>query len=94
LLLGLDLQGGMSVTMEVGLDGLLKSLANYTKDPAFNNALASAVKLKANSNNDLVSLFSEEFKKQILLVNWLLSLLLEAMEQLSLTIAILKYCNT
>ena len=63
LLLGLDLQGGMSVTMEVGLDGLLKSLANYTKDPAFNNALASAVKLKANSNNDLVSLFSEEFKK-------------------------------
>ena len=34
-MLGLDLQGGMSVTMEVGLDGLIKSLANYTKDPVF-----------------------------------------------------------
>ncbi|MEP6514427.1 MAG: protein translocase subunit SecDF, partial [Parafilimonas sp.] len=32
LMLGLDLQGGMSVTMEVGLDGLIRSLANYTKD--------------------------------------------------------------
>ena len=36
LLLGLDLQGGMSVTMEVGLDGLIKSLANYPKDAGFN----------------------------------------------------------
>jgi SecD/SecF fusion protein len=63
LLLGLDLQGGMSVTMEVGLDGLIKSLANYTKDPAFNKALDEAVKRKANSGSDLVSLFNEEFKK-------------------------------
>ena len=28
--LGLDLQGGISVTMEVGLDGLIRSLANYS----------------------------------------------------------------
>jgi SecD/SecF fusion protein len=63
LLLGLDLQGGMSVTMEVGLDGLIKSLANYTKDPAFNNALTEAVKRKANTGTDLVTLFNEEFKK-------------------------------
>lgn len=61
LLLGLDLQGGMSVTMEVGLDGLLKSLANYTKDNQFNQALDAAVKRKANSGTDLVSLFVEEF---------------------------------
>ncbi len=43
LMLGLDLQGGMSVTMEVGLDGLIKSLANYSKEPAFNTALTNAV---------------------------------------------------
>ncbi|MBN8838268.1 MAG: protein translocase subunit SecDF [Sphingobacteriia bacterium] len=63
LLLGLDLQGGMSVTMEVGLDGLLKSLSNYTKDPGFNTALNNAIARKANSGADLISLFVEEFKK-------------------------------
>ncbi len=63
LMLGLDLQGGMSVTMEVGLDGLLKSLANYTKDPTFNKALQQAVARKANGGADLITLFQEEFKK-------------------------------
>ena len=62
LMLGLDLQGGMSVTMEVGLDGLIKSLANYTKDPSFNTALSNAVIKKANSRADLISLFREEYK--------------------------------
>ena len=61
LMLGLDLQGGMSVTMEVGLDGLIKSLANYTKDPTFNKALSNAVNKKANSKADLISLFREEY---------------------------------
>jgi SecD/SecF fusion protein len=63
LMLGLDLQGGMSVTMEVGLDGLIKSLANYTKDPNFNKALDNAVARKANSGANLITLFEEEFKK-------------------------------
>jgi SecD/SecF fusion protein len=62
LMLGLDLQGGMSVTMEVGLDGLIKSLANYTKDPVFNKALDAAVRKKATSGADLITLFSTEFK--------------------------------
>jgi SecD/SecF fusion protein len=62
LMLGLDLQGGMSVTMEVGLDGLIKSLANYSKEPAFNTALANAVSKKANSNADLITLFTTEYK--------------------------------
>jgi SecD/SecF fusion protein len=62
-MLGLDLQGGMSVTMEVGLDGLIKSLANYTKDPNFNKALDNAVARKANSGANLITLFEEEFKK-------------------------------
>ena len=61
LMLGLDLQGGMSVTMEVGLDGLIKSLANYTKDASFNTALNKAVQKKANSRADLISLFRDEY---------------------------------
>ncbi len=63
LSLGLDLQGGMSVTLEVGLDGLIKSLANYSKDPQFNKALEEAVKRKANSGANLINLFTEEFQK-------------------------------
>lgn len=63
LMLGLDLQGGMSVTMEVGLDGLIKSLANFTKDANFNKALENAVARKANSGANLITLFEEEFKK-------------------------------
>jgi SecD/SecF fusion protein len=63
LSLGLDLQGGMSVTMEVSLDGLIKSLANYSKDPAFNTAINNAVVRKANSSADFITLFMEEYNK-------------------------------
>ena len=37
--LGLDLQGGMNVTLEVEMTGLLRSLANNSKDPNFNKAI-------------------------------------------------------
>ena len=61
--LGLDLQGGINVTMEVELSGLLRSMANNTKDPNFNKALENANKRKANSDADFVTLFREEYKK-------------------------------
>jgi len=63
LMLGLDLQGGMSVTMEVGLDALIKSLSNYTKDVNLNKALDAAIARKANSGANLIALFLEEYKK-------------------------------
>lgn len=62
LMLGLDLQGGMNVTMEVGLDGLIKSLSGYNGDPSFNKALQQAIARKANSGADYITLFAEEFK--------------------------------
>ncbi len=61
--LGLDLQGGINVTMEVELGGLLRSMANNSKDPAFNQALANADSRKKNSDADFITLFSEEYKK-------------------------------
>jgi len=57
------LQGGMNVTMEVGLDGLVRSLSGYSKDPAFNKSLEEANKRKANSGADFITLFSQEYKK-------------------------------
>lgn len=61
--LGLDLQGGINVTMEVELVGLLKSMANNSKDPSFLKALENANARKANSNADFITLFDEEYRK-------------------------------
>ena len=61
--LGLDLQGGMNVTLEVGLDGLVRSMSNNPKDVTLNNALTSAVALKKNSDADFVTLFGEAYNK-------------------------------
>lgn len=60
--LGLDLQGGINVTMEVELTGLLRSMSNNSRDPQFLKALENANKQKANSDADFISLFYSEFK--------------------------------
>lgn len=63
LQLGLDLQGGMSVTLEVGLDGLIESMSNNPKDPGLQQALAQASKLRNVSDKDYVTLFGEAYQK-------------------------------
>jgi SecD/SecF fusion protein len=62
--LGLDLQGGMSVTLEVELEGLMKSLSNNPKDPTLNKALQTATQQKANSDADFITLFANAYKAQ------------------------------
>src|SRR5436305_6096299 len=61
--LGLDLQGGINVTMEVELSGLIRRLANNSKDPLFLKAIENANTRKANSGADYITLFVEEYKK-------------------------------
>ncbi|PSK90117.1 protein translocase subunit SecDF [Taibaiella chishuiensis] len=63
LQLGLDLQGGMSVTLEVGLDGLVESMSNNPKDPGLQRAIAEAVRMKANSEADFVKLFGQAYQQ-------------------------------
>lgn len=60
--LGLDLQGGMNVTLEVGMADLLRSLSGYSADKAFNEALNKAVTQKATSGLDLIDLFVQNYK--------------------------------
>lgn len=62
LALGLDLQGGMSVTMEVSMDELIRTLANNTTDATFNKALNAAIAKKANGGANLIDLFVQEYK--------------------------------
>ena len=61
--LGLDLQGGISVTMDVSLEGLLKSLSNDSHDPTLLLALNTATQQKATSPTDYISLFRDAFVK-------------------------------
>ncbi|MES1214415.1 MAG: protein translocase subunit SecDF [Bacteroidota bacterium] len=61
--LGLDLQGGMNVTLEVEMTGLVRSLSNNSRDPNFMSALQNANLRKANSNADFITLFIEEYRK-------------------------------
>jgi len=42
LALGLDLKGGMDVTMQVSLAELVKSLSDNNSDPVFNQAISNA----------------------------------------------------
>ncbi|MEO7311520.1 MAG: protein translocase subunit SecDF [Chitinophagaceae bacterium] len=64
LKLGLDLQGGMNVTLEVGLEGVIRSKAANSKDPIFNAALSQAVTEKANGSADLIGLFAKAYKQK------------------------------
>lgn len=64
LSLGLDLQGGMAVTLNVSLDGLLKSLSNNPKDPHLLKALETADVEKVTDDADFITLFGDAFKQQ------------------------------
>ncbi|HEX2899182.1 MAG TPA: protein translocase subunit SecD, partial [Bacteroidia bacterium] len=57
--LGLDLQGGLFVTLEVGVEDILREYAGATgtADPDFELALKAAIDEKVKSQEDLVELF-------------------------------------
>ncbi len=61
--LGLDLKGGMSVTLEIDVPALISELAGNTRNPDFRAAHAAAVIRMNAGEGDFVDLFGEEFKK-------------------------------
>ncbi len=63
--LGLDLQGGMSVVLQVMLEDAIEALTNKKKDTNFVNALKGAKEAQKNSQDDFVSLFRTEFEKLV-----------------------------
>jgi SecD/SecF fusion protein len=63
LALGLDLEGGMSVTMQISLNELVKKLSNDNTDPVFNQALTAAQADINNSEKDYITLFVNEYEK-------------------------------
>lgn len=61
--LGLDLQGGMHVVLEVSPADILRSLSGNNRDPKFNEALKLAAEDQKTSNTSFVDLFANNFKK-------------------------------
>jgi len=61
--LGLDLKGGMNVTLEVSVKDLVKALSNYSKDSTFNAALALASEKEKNSQEGFIALFGEAYQE-------------------------------
>ncbi|GAB7085972.1 protein translocase subunit SecDF [Marinifilum fragile] len=61
--LGLDLKGGMNVTMEVSVVDIIKAMANNSKDETFNAAIAKAKQMQANSGKGFVELFGQAFEQ-------------------------------
>ena len=62
--LGLDLKGGMNVILEVSVPDVVKALADHKTDEAFNKAVAEAAKQSITSQDDFITLFINEYKRQ------------------------------
>ena len=61
--LGLDLKGGMNVTLEVSVAEIIRSLSNNSNDPTFTQALVQAAERQKKDPKNFVIIFGEEFKK-------------------------------
>ena len=61
--LGLDLKGGMNVTMEVSVPDILDALSGHNETPNYKEALALAKQKQKSSGADFVTLFIESYKE-------------------------------
>src|SRR5690606_10887998 len=61
---GLDLKGGINVILQISVKDILRSLANNSQDPAFNQALAEADVAQRNSQDDYIDLFFDAYNSK------------------------------
>lgn len=61
--LGLDLKGGMNVTMEISLSDMVRNLANNSTDANFNAAIKNTEAAMATGESDFIGVFGKEFEK-------------------------------
>jgi SecD/SecF fusion protein len=62
--LGLDLRGGMNVTLEISVKDIVKSLSNDNQDPAFRKALDEAqANMGVGNNDDFLTLFEKTYNR-------------------------------
>lgn len=61
--LGLDLKGGMNVTLEVSVADVIKVLSSQSKDENFTNSLARAKELQKTTQGNFVDLFEQAWNE-------------------------------
>ncbi|MEZ4791210.1 MAG: protein translocase subunit SecDF [Flavobacteriales bacterium] len=61
--MGLDLKGGMAVTLEVSVPELVENLSGNSTDPSFQAAMNAARQRMLSSDADFITLFGEEYAK-------------------------------
>ena len=61
--LGLDLKGGMNVTLEVSVKDIVNALSGHSQDPTFLQAMEMATIRQEKSEGDFVTLFGEAFEE-------------------------------
>jgi len=61
--LGLDLKGGMNVTMDVSVPDIIRALSGNSQNPIFVKALQKALEKEKSSTADFVDLFAQAFKE-------------------------------
>jgi len=62
--LGLDLKGGINMTLEVSVSDVVRALSNYSTDSTFNAAISLAKEMQTESSNEkFVDLFGRAFQE-------------------------------
>ncbi len=61
--LGLDLRGGMNVTLEISVPEIIRALSGNSQDPTFQLAMENAIQAQRGSRDDFVVLFGRAFRE-------------------------------
>ncbi|TVQ11501.1 MAG: protein translocase subunit SecDF [Bacteroidetes bacterium] len=61
--LGLDLRGGMNVTLEISVPDIVKALSGNSQDPTFVAAMESAIETHRTSRENFITLFGRAFRE-------------------------------
>ena len=61
--LGLDLKGGMNVTLEVAVSDVVRSLSNNSTDPVFTKSMNLAIARQKSKGGDFIDLFAAAVKE-------------------------------
>jgi SecD/SecF fusion protein len=62
--LGLDLKGGMNVTMEISVPEIVRAMSNNSQDVDFNNAINKAIEMSKTQQGTFVELFGKAFEQK------------------------------
>lgn len=61
--LGLDLKGGMNVTLEVAVEDVVRALSSFNNDKTFNEAIKKAKQKQRETNENFVALFGQAYQE-------------------------------